>query len=276
MYHTAHQYITSAQSSNSYAQYHIPKMLNDDDTSEDNPFRVSSRREIVSLLNSMMDRNQLLSLMIKGGSESIITSILEVDPEDNWLVMDSAPSAVLNEHILESDKIAFEALYNNIRITFNADAAESVEYEGRTALRVMIPPSLIRLQRREYFRIATPMTKPIKCTINMQREDGAIMPIVTVLYNISAGGVGLTDEKCILEGTIGHIYENCMLDLNDGPVIPVKLAVRGFKEVKLTTGKTVHRFGCEFIDIQRGALGAIQRFITKIERGQNAKASGML
>jgi c-di-GMP-binding flagellar brake protein YcgR len=250
-------------------------MLNDD-TSDDNPFRVSSRREIVSLLNSMMDRNQLLSLMINGGSESVITSILEVDEDSNTLVLDSAPSALLNEHILESRKITFEALYNNIRITFAANGADSTEYEGRPALSIAIPPSLIRLQRREYFRIATPMSKPIKCTINVQREDGAVMPVVTLLYNISAGGVGLTDDKCVLDGTIGHIYENCILDLNDGTVIPIKLAVRGFKEVKLTTGKTVHRFGCEFIEIGRGALGAIQRFITKIEREQNAKASGML
>ncbi|HEY4074612.1 MAG TPA: flagellar brake protein [Herbaspirillum sp.] len=251
-------------------------MLNQDEHSDDNPFRVSSRREIVSLLNSMMDRNQLLSLMIKGGSESVITSILDVDEASNTLIMDSAPSATLNEHILESRKIAFEALYNNIRITFVVDGADSTEYEGRQALSIAIPPSLIRLQRREYFRIATPMAKPIKCTINVAREDGAIMPVVTFLYNISAGGVGLTDDKCILDGTLGTIYENCMLDLNDGTVIPIKLAVRGFKEVKLTTGKTVNRFGCEFVDIGRGALGSIQRFITKIEREQNAKASGML
>ncbi|MDB5989721.1 MAG: flagellar brake protein [Herbaspirillum sp.] len=251
-------------------------MLNDDDHSDDNPFRVSSRREIVSLLNSMMDRNQLLSLMIKGGSESVITSILEVDEDNNALIMDSAPSAVLNEHILESTKIAFEALYNSIRITFAADRADSTEYDGRAALSVPIPASLIRLQRREYFRIATQMAKPIKCTINVTREDGVVMPIVTMLYNISAGGIGLTDDKCILDGSLGTIYENCILDLSDGPVIPIKLAVRGFKEVKLTTGKTVNRYGCEFVDIGRGALGAIQRFITKAEREQNAKAAGML
>ncbi|HEY4318449.1 MAG TPA: flagellar brake protein [Herbaspirillum sp.] len=251
-------------------------MPNQDDISDDNPFRVSSRREIVSLLNSMMDRNQLLSLMIKGGSESVITSILDVDEADNTMVLDSAPSAMLNDNILRAKTISFEALYNNIRITFQVGGADSTEYEGRPALLVNIPPSLIRLQRREYFRIATPMAKPIKCTINLTREDGAIMPVVTLLYNISAGGVGLTDDKCLLDGTLGHIYDNCMLDFNDGTVIPVKLAVRGFKEVKLTTGKTVHRFGCEFIDIQRGALGSIQRFITKIEREQNAKASGML
>jgi c-di-GMP-binding flagellar brake protein YcgR len=252
-------------------------MLNDETTSDDdNPYRVSSRREIVALLNSMVDRNQLLSLMIKGGSESVITSILAVDERDNSLVLDSAPSVMLNEHILESNKIKFEALCDNIRITFAADRADSVEHENRPALRVEIPASLIRLQRREYFRIPTPIVKPIKCTINLRCEDGSIKTIVTLLNNISAGGIALTDDKCILDGTLGHVYDDCQLDLTGNTIIPVKLMVRDYKEIRLTSGKTVRRFGCEFIDIQRGALGAIQRFITKIERELNAKASGTL
>jgi hypothetical protein len=148
-------------------------MLNDD-TSDDNPFRVSSRREIVSLLSSMMDRNQLLSLMINGGSESVITSILEVDEDSNTLMLDSAPSALLNEHILESRKIAFEALYNNIRITFAADGADSTEYDGRPALSIAIPPSLIRLQRREYFRMPrrcpNRSNAPSTCSAKMARS----------------------------------------------------------------------------------------------------------
>lgn len=253
-------------------------MLNDDDddNKDDNPYRVSSRREIVSLLNSMKERNQLLSLMIKGGSESVITSILDVDQEENVMVLDAAPSARLNEHILEADKIRFEALYNNIRISFVATGADAVDFQERPALQIMIPPSLIRLQRREYFRIATPIAKPIRCIVNVPTEDGGNMPVVTLLANISAGGMAMTDEKCILDGTLGHIYENCQLDLSDNTMLPIKFAVRDFKEVKLTSGKTVRRFGCEFVELQRGALGAIQRFITRIEREQNAKKSGML
>ncbi len=251
-------------------------MANNDDTKDDSPFRVHSRREIVSLLQSMMERNQLLSLLIKGGSESIITSILDIDDDEDSLVIDAAPSASLNDSILHSNRIGFEALYNNIRITFNVDQARECDFQGRPALKITIPESLIRLQRREYFRIATPIAKPLRVTFRVTKEDGTFTSIVTMMNNISAGGVGITDEKKVLDTTPGRIYEDCSLEMTDNTVVTVKLQVRDCKETKLASGKTVNRFGCEFVDLPRAVLAAIQRFITKLEREQNAKASGMM
>ncbi|MBO9535828.1 flagellar brake protein [Herbaspirillum sp.] len=251
-------------------------MANNDEIDDDSPYRVHSRREIVSLLNSMLEKNQLLSLLIKGGSESIITSILEIDEDADALIIDAAPSASLNESIVSSNRIGFEALYNSIRITFTVDKASRVEYQNRPALKIGIPTSLVRLQRREYFRIATPIAKPLRCTFRVTQPDGNFTTVVTLLNNISAGGVGITDEKKILPTAIGATYEDCQLELADNTLVSVKLQIRDCKEFKLTTGKTVNRFGCEFVSLSRAVEAAIQRFITKLEREQNAKASGMI
>lgn len=251
-------------------------MANNDEIQDDSPYRVHSRREINSLLTSMMESNQLLSLLIKGGSESVITSILDIDTDDGTMIIDAAPSAMLNENIVSSNRIGFEALYNSIRITFNVDSASKCEYQNRPALKVDIPESLVRLQRREYFRIATPIAKPLRCTFRITQADGSFITIITLLNNISAGGVGITDEKKILPSAIGAIYEDCQLELADNTLVSVKLQIRDCKEFKMTNGKVVNRFGCEFIDIPRAVLAAIQRYITKLEREQNAKASGML
>ena len=234
-------------------------MATQDNIKDDSPYRVHSRREIVSLLNSMMERNQLLNLLIKGGSESIITSILDVDEDDDSVVIDAAPTNSLNHNILESNRIGFEAMYNK-----------------RPALKIAIPESLVRLQRREYFRISTPVAKPLHVTFRMTKPDGTFATIVTQLNNIGAGGVGITDEKMQLDTTLGRIYEDCSLELSDNTLVTVKLQIRDAKETKLTSGKTVIRLGCEFIDLPRAVLAAIQRFITKIEREQNAKASGLI
>lgn len=251
-------------------------MANNDEIDDNSPFRVHSRREIVSLLTSMMEKNQLLSLFIKGGSESVITSILDIDEDDGNVIIDAAPSAMLNDSIASSNRIGFEALYNSIRITFVVDKARKVEYQNRPALQISIPDSLVRLQRREFFRIPTPIAKPLRCTFRITQPDGSFITIITLLNNISAGGVGITDEKKILPVTPGVIYEDCQLELNDNTLVSVKLQIRDCKEFKMTNGKTVNRFGCQFIDIPRAVLGAIQRFITKLEREQNAKASGMM
>ncbi|WP_343583073.1 flagellar brake protein [Herbaspirillum sp.] len=251
-------------------------MANNDEIDDDSPYRVHSRREIVSLLNSMLEKNQLLSLLIKGGSESIITSILDIDEDADALIIDAAPSALLNESIVSSNRIGFEALYNSIRITFTVDKASRVEYQNRPALKIGIPASLVRLQRREYFRIATPIAKPLRCTFRVTQPDGNFTTVVTQLNNISAGGVGITDEKKILPTTIGAIYEDCQLELADNTLVSVRLQIRDCKEFKMATGKTVNRFGCEFTNLSRAVEAAVQRFITKLEREQNAKASGMI
>lgn len=251
-------------------------MANQDEIDDDSPYRVRSRREIISLLTSMMEKNQLLSLMIKGGSESVITSILDVDADEDAITLDAAPSAMLNDSIVSSKQIDFEAIYNSIRITFVVDGARQIEYQGRPALQVAIPESLVRLQRREFFRIPTPIAKPLRCTFRITQSDGSFVTVVTMLNNISAGGVGITDEKKLLSTTPGVIYEDCQLELGDNTLVSVKLQVRDCKEFKMTNGKIVNRFGCQFVDIPRTVLAAIQRFITKLEREQNAKASGMM
>lgn len=251
-------------------------MATQNNIKDDSPFRVYSRREIVSLVTSMMERNQLLNLLIKGGAESIITSILDVDEADDSIIIDAAPTTSLNDSIIQSNRISFEAIYNNIRITFNVDKAQECIFQKRPALKIAIPESLIRLQRREYFRISTPVAKPLHVTFRVTKPDGTFATIVTQLNNISAGGVGITDDKMQLKTTLGHIYEDCSLELSDNTLVTVKLQIRDAKETKLTSGKTVMRLGCEFIDLPRAVLAAIQRFITKLEREQNAKAAGMI
>jgi c-di-GMP-binding flagellar brake protein YcgR len=44
----------------------------------------------------------------------------------------------------------------------------------------------------------------------------------------------------------------------------------------LLNNKTNHRLGCAFVDISRGNLAAVQRYITKLERERNARLAGLV
>ena len=46
-------------------------------------YQVHSRREILSILHGIQDQHQLLSMVINGGAEVIVTSILEIDESNN-------------------------------------------------------------------------------------------------------------------------------------------------------------------------------------------------
>jgi len=238
-----------------------------------NPLRVRSRREVISLLRSIGEHNQLVRMLINHGNDTIVTSILNIDETNNMVLLDCAPTAIMNQRVLNSEKLSFETVLENIRILFNSSAAESCVYEGLPAFAIPLPTSVVRLQRREFYRVPTPITTPVYCTVSIRTAD-QVTPIVTTLHNISGGGISIVDEKKLIDPTQGRIYENCRIDLPGGAVT-VDLQIRNLLEVTLTNGKVINRIGCAFVGPSNGTLGAVQKYITKLERDQNAKATGL-
>jgi len=238
-----------------------------------NPFRVTSRREIIALLRSIAERNQLVRMVLNQGADTIVTSILEVDDDNGTMLLDCAPTELMNKRVLDSHKLSFETMLDSIRILFASSDPESCIHEGLPAFIVPLPDYMIRLQRREFYRVPTPVTNPVLCTIPVKTESEP-MPVVTSLHNISGGGIAIMDEKKLIDTTFGRIYDNCRIDLPTGPVT-VSLQIRNMLELTLSNGRTTHRLGCQFINPSNGALGAIQKYITKLERDRNAKATGL-
>lgn len=238
------------------------------------PYRIHSRREVIALLRNMSECNQLIHMVINHGADTIVTSILEVDVDNNTVILDCASTATMNHRILESEKISFEAVFDNIRILFTASAAQGIQYNDLPAFVIALPTDVVRLQRREFYRVMTQVTSPVYCLIPIKDNDSELIQLQLPLHNISGGGVSLLDEKKIIDVTQGRHYENCTIDLPSG-TINITLEIRNSVEITLTNGKVIQRIGCRFVVPSNGALSVIQKYITKLERDQNAKATGL-
>lgn len=237
-------------------------------------YRINSRREVIALLRSMSECNQLIRMVINHGTDTVVTSILEVDGDSDKIILDCAPKDDMNQRVLNSEKISFEALYDNIRILFTSQAAQAIQYNDLPAFVISVPTDVVRLQRREFYRVMTPVTSPVYCIIPTQDHNEEPVQLKTTLYNISGGGISIVDDQKILDTTPGRHYENCTIDLPSGS-IRVTLEIRNALEIALTNGKNIQRVGCVFVEPSNGAVGAVQKYITKLERDQNAKATGL-
>jgi c-di-GMP-binding flagellar brake protein YcgR len=238
-------------------------------------YEVESRREIVALLRQISEKNQLVRVLIKGEADVCVTSILEVDPDSNTLILDRPVSRDQIERIVAVGEVRCETSLDKIRILFGASALREISYDSGTALRADIPSSLIRLQRREYYRMATPVSNPVRVTIPMPAELGGKLETFP-LADISCGGIAILDNKQVLGTTIGETFAGCRLDLPEiGPVM-TSLQIRNSLDMTLLNNKTNRRLGCEFVDISRGNLAAVQRYITKLERERNARLAGLV
>jgi c-di-GMP-binding flagellar brake protein YcgR len=240
------------------------------------PYQVNSRREVIALLRSLETQRQLITMLAAGGADPVITTVLEVDEENGKLYIDVAPNPALNRRIAASDNISFETVLDHIRILFFTNEIRECQHGGLPALEMAIPPSLIRVQRREYYRVPTPVASPVRCSIPLP-DDGHGQQIVTVtLQNVSGGGIALVDDKKLLDDTIGLVYKDCQIHLPGNTTVVTSLQVRNSKDLNLPNGKSVRRIGFLFVDMPRSMMNAIQRFITKLEREQNAKMNGLL
>jgi c-di-GMP-binding flagellar brake protein YcgR len=238
-------------------------------------FSVYSRREIISLLRNVGARNQLVRMQPEGSGDSVVTSVLHVDEASNSVVIDCAPSRFVNERILESETVQFETVLDNIRIRFSATGVESCDFDERPALLIALPEKLIRLQRREFYRVQTPIAAPVKCSIPVTDAfTNTTLPVTVALANVSAGGIGVMDDRKLIAPEIGKSFPNCRIDIPGGPVA-LTLQLRNSQDLTLSNGKQVRRLGFMFIEPPTAVVASVQRYITKLEREENARKTGM-
>lgn len=235
---------------------------------QDVRYQVSSRREIMALLSAVMKENLRLTMALKDVESEVSTSILHMD--EDAMFLKAAPDPDLNKAIVESDDIVFAANPPNALIKFSAKV-QRTQVEHFLALRVDIPDSMVRIQRREFFRIAVPASASLRCKLRFTTEDGQFNIVWASVHNISAGGIGMTDHSGAIPLTTNVVYGDCHLELGVATPIPVRLKVRSSKKEELPNDKHVHHFGCEFIETPRAILANIQRFILQLERELNAQ-----
>jgi c-di-GMP-binding flagellar brake protein YcgR len=241
---------------------------------DNNPYSIHAAREIVALLRTLGEKNQLIRMLINGGTEAVVTSILEVDVGNNAVIIDCAIGTILNQRIVEADRVSFEATLDKIRILFTATQVTSCRHDDRPALQISIPTSLIRLQRREFYRVSTPVTNPVRCTIPLSESTNEKM-ITLALLDVSCGGVSIVDEMRILDDSPGKIYRNCMIDLPGSGVVTSSLLVMNSEDQTLLNNRKRRRLGCQFVELSPSTLASIQRYISKLERDLSAKLRGL-
>ncbi|MBR7798938.1 flagellar brake protein [Undibacterium fentianense] len=244
-------------------------------TENQSPYQVESRREIIALLRGFKEKNQLISMLINNGSEAFITSVLEVDDTNNVVTLDSAPGAEANQRIVEASQVFFDGLLDKISIQFSSSKLQRTIFENRPALQMPMPSTLIRLQRRENYRINTPLSTPIKCLIPIEVEE--VQRIYKFsLVDISCGGIALLDEQRMLDITTGTRYTDCQIDLPQIGLIELNIEIRNSQDLTLLNGRTTRRVGCAFLNLSSRTLATVQRYIMKLERERNAKMTGIV
>ena len=230
-------------------------------------FAVNSSTEILFLLRAIQKRNLLVNLDIRGSRQIVVTSIIAVNKANNTLILDSAHGDALNQDLMSGKGTEFVAQLDGVSITFATGPVSLCEYEKMPALRIPIPASLVRLQRREHFRVPLPIANPVKCIVPAT-ADGEAGSITAHIVDIGCGGVAIAESAGRLDTEPGRVLPSCRLLLPDTDVIVTSLEVRNSAQIRLRNGVFQTRLGCKFIDLPNDMAATLQRFVMNIERAR--------
>lgn len=232
---------------------------------EQSKYLIYSRLEIATILVTLCKSGSMITAYFGGGSDFILTSIVAVKHEQNMVFVDHGADAAANQRALQSGNITFVAAHQSIKIQFVAASLRQARFGGREVFSMAMPPTLLRLQRREYFRIATPLTRPLVCIVARQTAP-VHAPDEATIVDISCGGVAVIDSSVPAGIEAGVRLRGCRILLPGLGEVSTDIVVKSVFEVTFRNGAKHKRAGCEFIGMRERDRTLIQRYISRLER----------
>ena len=244
-----------------------PPQFELDQSDDYSAYLLHSRTEILAVLRSLIQKGSLITVYFDLGRSFLLTSMVALSDNNSEFMLDIGSNDEMNRKALLAERLILTTVLDKVKVQFRISRVRSATYAGHPVFVAAVPPSLLRLQRREYFRLATPIANPIRMTATLERPDGNPVHLDLPLLDISGGGVGLmasVEQAQYFER--GDLLPECRIMLPNEGMLVALLSVRNLFDVTTRTGARHVRIGCEFADLPSARLSMVERYITRVER----------
>lgn len=238
------------------------------DTEQDlGQYYLETRTEVVQILRSLNMHADSLAVYFDQGRSFILTALLDVRPTQETFVFDLGSNDEMNNRLLKSDKLIFVGIQDGIRVQWTTGPVAKTQYGGSPAFVAWLPQTVLRLQRRDYFRVTVPHAMSARCHIPALDTGHDGLPV----HDLSVGGLCVVANDKLAKAHAMDSFERCRISLGE-PLgdIQQTLEVRHITPINLRGGKSQVRVGLRFADISAADQARIQRFLVKVEQAKRA------
>ncbi|MGE4370853.1 MAG: flagellar brake protein [Burkholderiaceae bacterium] len=232
---------------------------------------VSEPLELRSIFKTLKRRSIPLTVEIPDTGEHYKTLVLDVDERIGNATIDAPRNEKFRRHLTVADEISVSASFDGAHIEFRATNLLAVQERDGWSLRFLFPEQVLRVQRRDAFRVDVPVTQPATCMFRY--PNGKPGPVLEV-HDISTGGLSALDKQRQLKAAVGDIFDGSELTLPDVGVVQIDLHIVRASSDTLPNGSFHRTIGCEFLKPDLGVQQRIQQYVDKVERRLNAKRLG--
>ncbi|MDO8959099.1 MAG: flagellar brake protein [Rhodocyclaceae bacterium] len=235
-------------------------------------FMLRTPAEILVVMRGLYNHVSQITAFFNEGSDMLITALAVV--ADDHLILDFGPSSEMNRKALLAEKHFCVTTLEKVRVQFILRGFTQVEQDSRPAFRCALPAEVLRLQRREYYRLTTPIARPLTCMVTIPLPDGSLHGHEAHVFDISGGGLGISAPAESIPFGTDSVFPDCQLALPEVGSVTGTLKVKSLFDITLRSGARIRRAGCEFVKLPGPMTTLIQRYIIKVERERKARETG--
>lgn len=234
-------------------------------------FITTARHDIAQYLTDLQ-RTRTSVIVFPGNRENQFPStILSVDEATNQFTLD-CPSQLSIPQNESNNSYTLEAMHDGILFQFRFSSLSNELTADASALTATFPNGMLRLQRREFFRLRHLVSSTLNVTLARPEGSATTERIEADVTDISAGGISLKIDERSTEGLFeGQIFNECRLVIPAEAPIIIKLMICSIRKFSTSDGKSYALLGCKYVSPDMSRLGKIERYIARIEREQIAK-----
>ena len=227
-----------------------------DDNEGLDEFRVTSPREIQTMLKQLLDGSVLLNLNASDGS--VFTSALwTIDSTRGSIGFNADPNDPAMQALLECGEVVVVGYLDSVKLQFDIHDLVLVHGNKASVLSCPAPREMFRFQRRNAFRV-----RPLMRAAPMARFRHPDMPdneVALRVLDVSIGGCGLFLPEDVPMMNAGVLLPDVRIELDTDTKLELSMRLQHVTAINPEARGV--RLGFEFKRVGGDSLRALQRFI---------------
>ncbi len=200
------------------------------------PARTKKDNDNYSQLELLQRRHSFIEVKFPRLEQSFQSMILELHPDDGFLVVDEFYPAEGRQKLLEGDEAEIVAQVPGIKLAFFSRLLVREITEGLPVYRMELPEEIGSTVRRRAFRVY--VEREANLAIDLGKAGDT--PIEGHIVNLSSDGIKLS-----LRGNVAkqleknRVLENCLIRLPSGTDIDATIELRNIYSIRTPTLHTL-------------------------------------
>jgi flagellar brake protein len=229
-------------------------------------FSMGAEPTIRKLLTTILEHEHELYVFLQADHSQFVSEVLNFDWEAGLMWIGTPYEKHLVANCGSNTSYIVVGFPDGVKIQFAGIGMEKGHYQGAEAIRISIPKTMVRLQRRNYFRVLADEELNLQVKLEIPGIEDT-----PSFVDLSLAGCGFIVQAPVDRFPRGTVFKDVRLTMPDGGgSMLVELEVRNIKPM-IDCPDNI-QLGCEMRPVERGSERRLQRFLLATERRQRTNS----